>query len=99
MARQASTDVVIVGLGGTGGIAAEVLTEAGLEVVGLEAGPRLTPEQMRFGEISNEARNWMAAPKARHEVPTWRSSEGEVAGPTPHPMLMANAVGGSTVHY
>jgi gluconate 2-dehydrogenase alpha chain len=98
--RQAKgTDVVIVGLGGTGGIAAQVLTEAGVEVVGLEAGPRLAPGQMRFDEISNEVRNWMAAPKARHEIPTWRANDSEVSRPSPYPMLMANAVGGSTLHY
>ena len=33
-------DVVIVGLGAGGSIAAHVLTEAGLRVVALEAGPR-----------------------------------------------------------
>jgi len=100
MATHATgTDVVIVGLGGTGGIAAQVLTEAGAEVVALEAGPRLASADMRFDEISNEIRNWMAAPKARHEAPTWRTSESEVAGPSPWPVLMANAVGGSTIHY
>ena len=41
MAHQPKTDVVIIGMGAAGGIAAYVLTKAGLNVVGIEAGPRL----------------------------------------------------------
>jgi len=37
------TDVVIVGLGAVGGVAALPLARAGLEVIGLEAGSWLTP--------------------------------------------------------
>jgi choline dehydrogenase-like flavoprotein len=36
------TDVVIVGLGAVGGAAALPLTQAGLEVIGIEAGTWLT---------------------------------------------------------
>ena len=36
-------DVVVVGLGGAGGVAVVPLTEAGLDVVGLEAGTWLQP--------------------------------------------------------
>jgi gluconate 2-dehydrogenase alpha chain len=96
---SSATDVVIIGLGAAGGIAASVLTEAGLEVTALEAGPRLSASDVTFDEIRNDVRNWMAGPKAAGEVPTWRTSEAERAGPSPWPMLMVNAVGGSTVHY
>src|SRR4029078_6077106 len=47
---DAAADVVIVGLGGAGGIAAHVLTEAGLEVTALEAGPRVDASMMRHDE-------------------------------------------------
>src|SRR6266851_1668889 len=38
-------DVCIIGSGAAGGAAAKVLTEGGLHVVMLEAGPRLNPEK------------------------------------------------------
>ena len=37
------TDVVVVGLGAVGGVAALPLTQAGLEVIGIEAGSLLGP--------------------------------------------------------
>jgi gluconate 2-dehydrogenase alpha chain len=90
---------VIVGLGAAGGIAAHVLTEAGLDVVALDAGPRIDVTALSFDELRNDIHNWMAEPKAKSETPTWRSSEDQVARPSPWPILMANAVGGSTMHY
>jgi gluconate 2-dehydrogenase alpha chain len=41
MARLSKTDVVIIGMGAVGGVVADVLTAAGMKLVGLEAGPRL----------------------------------------------------------
>lgn len=98
-ARAKATDVVIVGLGGTGGIAAQVLTEAGTEVVALEAGQHVTADDLTLDEIRNDVRGWMGLTKAAHEMPTWRESESEVAGRSPWPLLMVNGVGGSTLHY
>ena len=92
-------DVVLVGLGAGCAIAADVLTAAGLEVVAFEAGPRLDASMMTLDEIRNDVREWMTQPKAAHEVPTWRSREDELAGPSPFPMRMVNAVGGTTLHY
>ena len=92
MEREA--DVAIVGLGAAGGIAAHVLTRAGLDVVALEAGPRLAASQMTLDEIRNDARNWMSEPKSRGEVPTWRLDGSQVTE-----MLMVNGVGGTSVHY
>ena len=93
------TDVVIVGVGAAGGVAARVLADAGLEVVGLEAGARLDQADFRFDEIHNDIRNWMSEPKAKHELPTWRLDRDSAAVPCPWPALMANAVGGSSIHY
>jgi gluconate 2-dehydrogenase alpha chain len=94
-----AADVALVGLGAAGGIAAQVLAEAGLEVTALEAGPRREPEAMTLDELRNDVREWLATPKARGERPTWRADASADAGPSPWPMLMVNAVGGSTVHY
>ena len=44
-ARKTVYDVCIIGSGAGGGTAAKVLTEGGLNVVMLEAGPRLNPEK------------------------------------------------------
>jgi len=44
-ARRKIYDVCIIGSGAGGGTAAKVLTEGGLDVVMLEAGPRLNPEK------------------------------------------------------
>lgn len=97
--RRPGVDVAIVGLGAAGGVAAHVLTEAGVEVAAIEAGPRLAAADYTLDEVRNEVRAWMSQPKAAHEVPTWRSGPGVDAGPSPWPMLMVNAVGGTSVHY
>jgi gluconate 2-dehydrogenase alpha chain len=94
------TDVVIVGLGAVGGVAALPLTRAGLEVVGLEAGTWLTPRDFAPDELRNNFRGWpQAAQKANTEIPTHRPNAS--APYTPrfpiHPMM--NAVGGTSLHY
>ena len=52
------TDVVIVGMGAAGGVAALPLTNAGLKVVGLEAGGWLNPRDFAPDELRNNNRNW-----------------------------------------
>ena len=98
--RLKKTDVVIVGLGAAGGVAALPLARAGLEVIGLEAGGWLTPADYAPDEIRNNYRGWpQAVQKANHEVPTHRRTEGGPYSPRPtvHPMM--NAVGGTSLHY
>ena len=65
------TDVVIVGMGAAGGVAALPLTNAGLKVIGLEAGGWLSPRDFAPDELRNGARNWpQAVQKAATEAPT-----------------------------
>ncbi len=94
------TDVVIVGLGAVGGVAALPLTRAGLDVIGLEAGTWLTPRDFAPDELRNNFRGWpQSAQKANSEIPTHRPNSSAPYSPRPpiHPMM--NAVGGTSVHY
>jgi gluconate 2-dehydrogenase alpha chain len=97
--RLPTTDVIIVGLGAAGGGAALPLAEAGLEVVGLEAGSRLTRRDFAPDEIRNNVRDWpFAVQKASREVPTVRpNSSVDAVQAESHPMM--NAVGGTSLHY
>ncbi len=92
------TDVVIVGMGAAGGVAALPLTNAGLKVIGLEAGGWLSPRDFAPDELRNNARNWpQSAQKCANEAPTVRADNSQQAVQGGHPMM--NAVGGTTMHY
>ena len=94
------TDVVVVGLGAVGGVAALPLAQAGLEVIGLEAGTWLTPRDFAPDEVRNNYRAWpQAVQKANLEIPTHRPTASAPDSPraTIHPMM--NAVGGTSLHY
>src|SRR5205085_10977486 len=91
------TDVVIVGLGAAGGVAALPLAQAGLEVIGLEAGTWLTRRDFAPDGLRNNFRGWpQGVQKANQEIPTARATASTPAGPrgTIHPMQ--NAVGGTS---
>ena len=90
---------MLVGLGAAGSIAAHVLTQAGLRVVAVEAGPRRRRDEMMLDEIRNEIDHWLGAPKSAGEVPTFRADTGTPAVRSPYPTLMVNAAGGSALHY
>src|SRR2546423_12422779 len=94
------TDVVIVGLGAVGGVAALPLAQAGLEVIGLEAGTWLTPRDFAPDELRNNFRGRpQAAQKANSEIPTHRPNAAAPYLPRlPIPPMM-NAVGGTSLHY
>lgn len=97
--RLPAKDVVVIGLGAAGGVAVLPLVEAGLEVVGLEAGGWLTGRDFAPDEVRNNIRDWpQAVQKANSEVPTVRADESETATQgSGHPMM--NAVGGTTMHF
>ena len=91
-------DVVIVGVGATGGTAARVLAEAGLKVVGLERGPWLRPEEHFSGdEIKFVNRNyfWQDARLTPRTVREDESAPSELFPFSPSPQM----VGGGTVHW
>ena len=98
--RLNKTDVVIVGLGAVGGVAALPLAGAGLDVIGLEAGDWLTRADFAPDELRNNVRGWpRSVQKANHEVPVHRPNASAPDSPrqTIHPMM--NAVGGTSLHY
>jgi choline dehydrogenase-like flavoprotein len=90
-------DVVVVGVGATGGTAAKVLCEAGLKVVGLEKGPWLKPEQHFSGdELKFVNRNylWPDPKLSPRTVREDENSPSEIFPFSPLPQL----VGGGSVH-
>lgn len=93
------TDVVVIGLGAAGGVAVLPLAEAGLDIVGLEAGTWLTNRDFAPDEIRNNVRDWpMAVQKCNTEVPTHRVN---ASAPTTRAAghVMMNGVGGTALHY
>jgi gluconate 2-dehydrogenase alpha chain len=96
--RLKDTDVVIVGLGAAGGVAALPLAQAGIEVIGLEAGSWLTRRDFAPDELRNNYRDWpMAVHKTDGEAPTVRATASSPTTRGGHPMM--NAVGGTGLHY
>ena len=95
-----ATDVVIIGLGAAGGVAALPLARAGMDVIGIEAGSWLTARDFPPDELRNNIRGWpQSVQKANNEIPTHRPNASAPYSPRPtvHPMM--NAVGGTSVHY
>jgi gluconate 2-dehydrogenase alpha chain len=93
-------DVVIVGMGASGGLLASLLTDAGLEVVGLEAGERHGVDEFTLEDAGQLTRSELGAAKVNHEIPTVRSSREEQAAPASatYGLLIMNGVGGSKLH-
>ena len=98
--RLKDTDVVIIGLGAAGGVAALPLAQAGLEVIGLEAGIVADAARLRARRAAQQLPRLAAGGAegepgdpdvARHRVVADRSARRI------HPMM--NAVGGTTLHY
>src|SRR5579863_10001475 len=98
-------DVVIIGLGWTGSILAQVLTDAGLNVVAIERGPwRDTATDFNIGYMPDELR--FAVRKELflspvQEAMTMRNSTSQTALPMRDygSFLPGNGVGGAGVHW
>src|SRR3989442_10639573 len=94
------TDVVIVGLGAAGGVAALPLAQAGIDVIGLEAGTWLTRKDFAPDELRNNVRGWpQGIQKANQEIPTSRATASSPTVPRGSIHPMQNAVGGTSLHY
>jgi gluconate 2-dehydrogenase alpha chain len=103
MTTLPKTDVLLVGIGAAGGIASYVLTKAGINVVALEAGPRRDKAEFlsNYDELKGYPfGNVMGDVKANKEIPTWRpDANSEVQAPPVPPIVMMNAVGGTSIHW
>lgn len=94
-------DVVLVGVGAAGALAATVLARAGLRVVGLEAGPWRTSRDFVPDELGSAyyCRGGMG-PKFLSETPRWRRGESEPTREASFTLgRMMNGVGGSVIHW
>ena len=97
MATQ-KTDVVIVGVGAAGGILAAELGKAGMKVIGLERGPRLTTSDFAPADELRYFQRQDLRPNYKRQPVTWRPNAGVRA--TPMTLLnYGNQAGGGTVHY
>tara|TARA_R110002167_G_scaffold30424_1_gene100418 strand:+ start:12406 stop:14112 length:1707 start_codon:yes stop_codon:yes gene_type:complete len=93
------TDVVVIGLGAVGGVAVLPLVNAGLNVIGLEAGGWFSNRDFAPDEVRNNLRDWpQQVAKAKNEIPTVRANINfEAVQGGGHPMM--NGVGGTSLHY
>src|SRR5437660_2796889 len=92
------TDVVIVGMGAVGGILAAELGKAGMKVIGLERGPRLSTADFSGQDELRYFQRQDLRPNAKRQPVTWRASANAAAKPLPI-LNYGNQAGGGTVHY
>ena len=92
------TDVVIVGVGAAGGILAAELGKAGMKVIGLERGPRLTTQDFDPHDELRYFQRQDLRPNIKRQPVTWRPNANARATPLPL-QNYGNQAGGGTVHY
>jgi gluconate 2-dehydrogenase alpha chain len=92
------TDVVIVGVGAAGGILAAELGKAGMRVIGLERGPRLTTQDFNPHDELRYFQRQDLRPNIKRQPITWRPNANGRATPIPV-QNYGNQAGGGTVHY
>src|SRR5260221_12671427 len=77
------TDVVIVGVGASGGVLAAELGSAGMKVIGLERGPRLKTADFQLDELRYFQRQDLRPNTKRAPAP-WRPNPNTPARPAPN---------------
>jgi gluconate 2-dehydrogenase alpha chain len=92
------TDVVIIGVGAAGGILAAELGKAGMKVIGLERGPRLTTADFNPHDELRYFQRQDLRPNIKRQPVTWRPNANARAVPMPV-LNYGNQAGGGTVHY
>src|SRR6185312_10761126 len=92
------TDVVIVGVGAAGGILAAELGKAGMKVIGLERGPRLTTKDFDPHDELRYFTRQDLRPNPMRQPITWRPNANTRANPI-QSQNYGNQAGGGTVHY
>src|SRR6478736_7342195 len=92
------TDVVIIGVGAAGGILAAELGKAGMKVIGLERGPRLTTQDFNPHDELRYFQRQDLRPNIKRQPVTWRPNKDARANPMPV-LNYGNQAGGGTVHY
>ena len=92
------TDVVIIGVGAAGGVLAAELGKAGMKVIGLERGPRLTTADFNPHDELRYFQRQDLRPNIKRQPVTWRPNANARAVPMPV-LNYGNQAGGGTVHY
>src|SRR3989475_5969674 len=92
------TDVVIIGVGAAGGVLAAELGKAGMKVIGLERGPRLTTQDFNPHDELRYFTRQDLRPNIKTQPVTWRPNANARANPIPV-QNYGNQAGGGTVHY
>src|SRR5438552_1380390 len=92
------TDVVIIGVGAAGGVLAAELGKAGMKVIGLERGPRLTTQDFNPHDELRYFTRQDLRPNIKRQPITWRPNANARAFPVPR-QDYGNQAGGGTVHY
>lgn len=105
MSGQLSADIVVIGSGIIGSLAARRLAQQGASVLILEAGPRLERARVVAAFRNSPIKgNWMApyppSPWAPHPIYVPQDNGYlKQAGPYPYPAEYIRAVGGTTWHW
>ena len=92
------TDVVIIGAGAAGGILAAELAKAGMQVIGLERGPRLKTSDFDARDELRFFQRQDLRPDTKRQPVTWRQNANQRATPL-GTLNYGNQAGGGTVHY